>query len=45
MPFGIADDRSLYREEIVDRLEKVLETFIGMLDGHNFGKAIVRMAA
>jgi hypothetical protein len=35
---GIADGRIRYREEIVDHLEKAPEAFIGMLDGHNFGK-------
>jgi len=34
-----------YREDIVDHLEKAPEAFIGMLDGHNYGKAIVRVAA
>jgi NADPH-dependent curcumin reductase CurA len=42
---GIADGRIRYREDIVDHLEKAPEAFIGMLDGHNFGKLIVRVAA
>ena len=42
---GIADGRIRYREDIVDHLEKAPEAFIGMLEGHNFGKAIVRVAA
>jgi NADPH-dependent curcumin reductase CurA len=42
---GIADSRIRYREDIVDHLEKAPEAFIGMLDGHNFGKAIVRVAS
>ena len=42
---GIADGRVRYREDIVDRLEKAPETFIGMLHGLNFGKVIVRVAA
>ncbi len=42
---GIADGRIRYREDIVNGLEKAPEAFIGMLDGHNFGKVIVRMAA
>ena len=42
---GIADCRIRYREEIVDHLEKAPEAFIGMLDGRNFGKAIVRVSA
>jgi NADPH-dependent curcumin reductase CurA len=42
---GIADGRIRYREDIVDHLEKAPEAFIGMLDGRNFGKVIVRVAA
>src|ERR1700719_4344200 len=41
---GIADGRIRYREHIVDGLENAPEAFIGMLDGHNFGKLIVRVA-
>lgn len=40
---GIADGRIRHREDIVDGLEKAPEAFIGMLDGHNFGKVIVRV--
>jgi hypothetical protein len=42
---GIADGSIRYREDIVDGLEKAPEAFIGMLDGHNFGKVIVRVGA
>jgi NADPH-dependent curcumin reductase CurA len=42
---GVADGRIRYREDIVDGLDKAPEAFIGMLEGRNFGKAIVRMAA
>jgi NADPH-dependent curcumin reductase CurA len=42
---AIADGRIRYREDIVDHLEKAPEAFIGMLDGLNFGKVIVRVAA
>src|SRR5580700_1962699 len=42
---GIADDSIRYREDIVDGLENAPEAFIGMLDGRNFGKLIVRVAA
>ena len=41
---GIADGRIRYREDIVDHLEKAPEAFIRMLEGHNFGKVIVRVA-
>jgi NADPH-dependent curcumin reductase len=40
---GIADGSIRYREDIVDGLEKAPEAFIGMLDGRNFGKLIVRV--
>src|SRR5580704_7504834 len=41
---GIADGSIRYREDIVDGLENAPEAFIGMLDGRNFGKLIVRVA-
>jgi NADPH-dependent curcumin reductase CurA len=41
----IADGRVRHREDIVDGLEKAPEAFIGMLDGRNFGKVIVRVGA
>jgi NADPH-dependent curcumin reductase len=40
---GIADGRIRYREDTVDGLENAPEAFIGMLDGRNFGKLIVRV--
>ena len=42
---GIADGRIRYREDIVDGLEKAPEAFIGMLEGRNFGKVVVRVGA
>src|SRR3984957_7932384 len=40
---GIADGRIRYREDFVDGLERAPEAFIGMLEGSNFGKLIVRV--
>ncbi len=40
---GIAAGRIRYREDFVDGLERVPEAFIGMLEGRNFGKLIVRV--
>jgi NADPH-dependent curcumin reductase CurA len=40
---GIAAGRIRYREDMVDGLEKAPEAFIGMLDGRNFGKVVVRV--
>jgi NADPH-dependent curcumin reductase CurA len=42
---GIAAGRIRYREDIVDGLGNAPEAFIGMLEGRNFGKLIVRVAA
>jgi NADPH-dependent curcumin reductase CurA len=36
--------RLKYREDIVDGLEKAPASFLGMLQGKNFGKMLVRMA-
>ena len=33
------------REDLVDGLERAPEAFIGLLEGHNFGKLIVRVDA
>ena len=40
---GITDGRIRYREDFVDGLEKAPEAFLGMLEGRNFGKLIVRV--
>jgi NADPH-dependent curcumin reductase CurA len=40
---GIADGRIRYREDFVDGLGSAPEAFIGMLQGRNFGKLIVRV--
>jgi len=42
---GIAEGSIRFHEDIVDGLENASEAFIGMLDGRNFGKLIVRVAA
>jgi len=33
-----------YREQIVDGLENAPEAFIGLLEGKNFGKLVIRVA-
>ena len=33
-----------YREDIVDGLDRAPEAFIGLLQGRNFGKLVVRLA-
>jgi len=40
---GIANGAIRYREDFVDGLENAPEAFIGMLEGRNFGKLIVRV--
>jgi NADPH-dependent curcumin reductase CurA len=40
---GIAEGRIRYREDFVNGLENAPEAFIGMLEGRNFGKLIVRI--
>jgi NADPH-dependent curcumin reductase len=40
---GVAAGRIRYREDFVDGLENAPEAFIGMLEGRNFGKLIVRV--
>jgi NADPH2:quinone reductase len=41
---SVADGRIRYREDIIEGLENAPMAFIGMLGGHNFGKALVRVA-
>jgi NADPH-dependent curcumin reductase CurA len=43
MASWIADGRVRYREDIVDGLDNAPAAFIGMLQGHNFGKLGVRL--
>jgi NADPH-dependent curcumin reductase CurA len=40
----VANGRLKYREDIVDGLGHAPEAFIGLLEGENFGKLIVRVA-
>jgi NADPH-dependent curcumin reductase CurA len=44
MSAWLAEDRIKYREDIVDGLENSSEAFIGLLEGKNFGKLVVRIA-
>jgi NADPH-dependent curcumin reductase CurA len=41
---GIARGRIRYREDITEGLENAPEAFIDMLEGRNFGMALVRVA-
>jgi NADPH-dependent curcumin reductase CurA len=44
MALWIRECRVKYREDIVDGLESAPQAFIGLLQGKNFGKLIVRVA-
>jgi NADPH-dependent curcumin reductase CurA len=39
----VRDGRLKYREDVVVGLEKAPEAFIGLLQGRNFGKLLVRV--
>jgi NADPH2:quinone reductase len=41
---GIQDGSIRYREDITDGLAQASAAFIGMLEGRNFGKALVHVA-
>jgi NADPH-dependent curcumin reductase CurA len=41
----LQQDKITFREDIVDGLESAPQAFIGLLEGKNFGKLIVRLAA
>jgi NADPH-dependent curcumin reductase CurA len=41
---GVRNEEIRHREDIVDNLENAPAAFIGMLEGSNFGKMIVRFA-
>jgi NADPH-dependent curcumin reductase CurA len=40
----VADERVKTREHVTDGLEQAPEAFIGLLEGRNFGKAVVKIA-
>jgi len=44
MSAWLAEGKLKYREDIIDGLENAPEAFIGLLEGKNFGKLIVRLA-
>jgi NADPH-dependent curcumin reductase CurA len=41
----LAQGKITFREDIVDGLENAPNAFIGLLEGKNFGKLIIRVAA
>lgn len=40
----VEQERFVFREDCVDGLDNAPETFIGMLEGNNFGKVLIRVA-
>lgn len=44
MAAWIREGRVRYREDIVDGLEKAPDAFIGLLQGRNFGKLVIRVS-
>ncbi len=38
------DGKVKFREDVVEGLEQAPEAFIGLLEGRNFGKLVVRVA-
>jgi NADPH-dependent curcumin reductase CurA len=41
---GVSSGQIKYREDVIDGLENAPKAFIGMLEGRNFGKVIIRVA-
>jgi NADPH-dependent curcumin reductase CurA len=39
----LADGKIKYREDLVEGLENTVESFIGLLEGKNFGKLVIRV--
>lgn len=44
MSSWFAQGRIKYREELVSGLEEAPKAFIGLLEGRNFGKLVVRVS-
>lgn len=40
----LKEDKIKFREDIVDGLECAKQAFIGLLEGNNFGKLVIRVA-
>jgi NADPH-dependent curcumin reductase len=40
----VGEGKITYKEDITTGLENAIDAFIGMMEGHNFGKAIVKVA-
>jgi NADPH-dependent curcumin reductase CurA len=45
MSAWVSEGKIKYREDVVDGLENAVDAFIGLLEGKNFGKLVVRVGA
>ncbi len=45
MPGWVSEGKIKYREDVVDGLENAPEAFMGLLEGRNFGKLVVKVGA
>jgi NADPH-dependent curcumin reductase CurA len=45
MSLWLTSGQIKFREDIVDGLENAPQAFIGLLEGKNFGKLIIRVAS
>lgn len=43
VPKWLANKELVYRESVTDGLENAIDGFIGMLQGKNFGKAVLKV--
>lgn len=44
MSTWLDEGKIIFREDIVDGLENAPQAFIGLLEGKNFGKLVIRVA-
>jgi len=44
MGLWIKEGKIQYREQVTEGLENAPEAFIGLLEGKNFGKVVIRVA-
>lgn len=40
----VAQGEIVYKEDVTDGLENAIQGFIGMLEGKNFGKAVIKVS-
>jgi NADPH-dependent curcumin reductase CurA len=40
----VGEGEVTYKEDVTDGLENAIQGFIGMLEGRNFGKAVIKVS-